>query len=243
MKKILSVLLAFVLMSAMLVTSVCADTFVPSIGYKPAPDIDDDKDGCIIITSVEEAETTTKIPRVIADSLLEMYAKFSEDDFRLSSVSDNLNDLVGSVLGDEYDADSLVIRDFFNIESLCEDMDAYLIVDGQTMTVTFDIDPDGKPVFVMVYVPGVNDDGTRDWENGEWQIAESKDNGDGSVSVTFEDFGHVAVMVPDGDADITPPTGDDSADNTLWITIMIGASLLVAALLVAQIRSAKRKRV
>ncbi len=257
MKKILSVLLSMVMVLMPLTLAVSAENFVPSIGYKPAPDVNDDKNGCIIITSVEEAKTTVKIPREVADDLIAKYEELSANGFKLSSLDEGLNDLVAEQLGSEYDADILVIRDFFNIFSICDDMNKYLEVEGQTIELQFDIDLNGKLPYVLVYT-----------EEDGWEIITAEDNGDGTVSMVFEDFGHVAVLVPmdgydnsqggetssdesdvsienssdesdvsdetsseasDNSSDDTPQTGD-SSDKTIWFFVMFAALAAIVAL-------------
>ncbi len=253
MKRFLLILISLVMVLMPITLSASAENFVPSIGYKPAPDVDNDRNGCIIITSVEEAKTTVKIPREIADDLIAKYEELSANGFKLSSLDEGLNDLVATQLGSEYDADILVIRDFFNIFSTCDDMNEYLEIEGQTIELQFDIDLNGKTPYVLVYT-----------EEDGWAVIEAKDNGDGTVSMIFEDFGHVAVLVPEdgydnsqggetssdksdvsvdissdtsSDAsskdpsDDTPQTGD-SSDKTVWFFVMFAALAAIVALAV-----------
>lgn len=251
MKKLVSTILASAIICAVLITSVAAAVFVPSAGYKPAPAIKDDKNGNIIVTGVAEAATTTRIPREVADHLIAKFAELSADGFKLSSLNEELNALVAEYLGDKHNADSLIIRDFFNVHSLSEEIDAYLEVDGQTLTLTFDANMNGGRFWVLVFVPGSNGWNTSSAVNlravtnpdGEWQLADCKDNGDGTISITFDALGHVAIMVPTVDPEITPPTGDTAPDNTLWVALMIGSLCLIVALSAALIRSKKAKEI
>ncbi len=219
MKKILSVLLSLVMVLMPLAIVASASNFVPSIGYKPAPDINNNPNGNIIITSVEEAPTTTKIPRAVADDLLAKYAIVSDSSFKLSSWNDDLNKSVAEVLGEQYDADSLVIREFFNVYSYDESINDYIEVDGQSVTLEFDIDLGGKPLFVLICY------------DDQWHFSQVVENGNGaatisfaiaakadgeSVAISFEEFGHVAMLVPvdgydDGESGGTP--GDDTSDD------------------------------
>ncbi len=225
MKRTLSILLAVL----MLLTSFCvvasARNFVPSIGYKPAPRPTDDKNGTIIVTSVEEAVTTTKIPRSVADDLIAKYNIIVADDFKLSEWNEDLNKAVAEVLGAQYNANSLVIREFFNVYCTYEELNDYIAVDGQTVNLEFELDLGGKPAFILL-----------EYDN-QWHFVKVTDNGDGTVQallnlranaagktidIDFEEFGHVAILVPvDGYEDI-PQTGD-AKDNTLWIFVMFTA--------------------
>lgn len=251
MKKITLTILASAIICAVLITSVAAAVFVPSAGYKGAPSIRDDKDGKLIVTGVAEAATTTRIPREVADHLIAKFAEFSADGFKLSSLNEDLNALVAEYLGENHNADSLIIRDFFNIYSLSEEIDAYLAVDGQTITLDFDVNMNGGRFYVLVFVPGSNGWKTSSVQNlravtnpdGEWQVADCKDNGDGTISITFEDLGHVAIMVPTVDPEITPPTGDTAPGNTLWVALMVGSLCLIIALSAALLRSGKSKAI
>ncbi len=225
MKRTISILLA----TLMLLTSLCvvasAANFVPSIGYKPAPNPTDDKNGAIIVTSVEEAATTTKIPRAVADDLIAKYNIIAADDFKLSEWNEDLNKAVAEVLGAQYNANSLVIREFFNVYCTLEELNDYIAVDGQTVNLEFELDLGGKPAFILL-----------EYDN-QWHFVKVTDNGDGtvqallnlranaagkSIDIDFEEFGHVAILVPvDGYEDI-PQTGD-AKDNALWIFVMFTA--------------------
>ena len=84
MKKMLSLLVVFVLSVTMLAGIVSAEEFVPSITYKDGPTVEDAvlKDekieNCIVVTSILAAkEKTTDIKQETRDLLLDTYSKLS----------------------------------------------------------------------------------------------------------------------------------------------------------------------
>lgn len=255
MKKLLSVLLAAVLVTVSLTVSVFAEGFAPSITVKPAPDVETtpDPDGkpvighvvdengnilsteyhdCIVITPVSEAKTSERIPADAAELLLDVYDEISAEGYKFSSMSEKLNGMVAADLGEGKDADDLVVRDLFDVTVLCEELETLLAVEGNVITIKFKVAVDkSTPVYVMTYTDGV-------WE----PIVKTVNNGDGTLSCTFEHFCPVVFMVPADNAPDTPPTGDTSVDNTLWVTLMIGASLLVIALVAANVHYYRRRK-
>ncbi len=253
MKKIISFMLVAVLLAVMCVSVASADKFVESITYKPAPElvvgggerpvignvVDPNGDilteeyhDCIVITPVSEAETSTKIPADAAKLLLDVYAEISADGYKFASMSDELNKMVASDLGEGCDADDLVVRDLFDVTVLCDELKENLAPVGNTLTLTFKVSVDkDTPVYVMTY------------KGGKWApIVKTVNNGDGTISCTFEDFCPVVFMVPTENPDDTPQTGDTS-DNTFWVVVMVSATLLIAALVAANVYSYKRSRV
>ena len=129
MKRILAVLVAAMLCVSLVVPALAAETgFTPSVTNKPAPEIvpvpDDEGDpaigviynddgqiigyvdeGCLIITPVSEAETSTKIPEASRTVLLDVYSKllsgdmtipYEKHDSKLNSGNMVIRDLFGS---------------------------------------------------------------------------------------------------------------------------------------------------
>ncbi len=252
MKRIFAVVMAMILVIIPFATTVSAENFVPSITVKPAPDvvgIGEDENGviigyivnedgetlaivyedCIVITSVEEAPESDEIPPEAAEILLEVFKDLSSDDTKLSSLSEAFNKLVADELGEDKDADDLVIRDLFDVTALCDDLKEYLPEDGTSIDLKFDISIGAdEDVFAMTYI------------DDKWAPVENiKNNGDGTVTVTFEEFCPVAFFVPGEGEEDTPQTGDD-ANNTVWVLVMIGASVLVVLLAVANNRNRKK---
>lgn len=242
MKKIVSLLLIAVLCIG-LVCPVLADEFVPSITDKDEPDIvpipgengeeyigvikdkDDEVvehvlDGCLVVTPISEATTSTEIPEDSRDILLDVYGKLTDGTMNLPYDKFDAN----------LDPSTMVIRDLFDASWLCgegsgftdhPDHPAILAVPGNTLTLTFNLGV-GKydTVYVMTYINGV-------WE----PIVSTTNNGDGTVTCVFEDICPIAFSI--GSAYTNPPaqTGDNSM-IFLWAGLLAVATLALAALIV-----------
>ncbi len=233
MKKLLSCLIGVLLCVSMVCPAFAAaadDTFVPSIGYKGNPDIvpvlDEDgnphlgaflndegdiigylDDGCLVVTSVAEAETSQDIPAAARDLLLDVYAKLMSGEMELP-------------YGEGLDASSMVIRDLFDVSWLCAEHPEMLEPVGVTLQLTFKVNVDADAdVTVMTY------------KNGAWgDIVSVTNNGDNTVTCVFEDFCPVAFAVPMGEAEI-PPTGDNS-QVVLWTVLMVASAAVLVGLVV-----------
>ena len=184
--------------------------FVPSIPYKDGPDIEEgEMDGedvgdCLEITTITEAkEQTTDISQEARDLLLEVYEELKEGEMELP-------------LDEDY-----VVRELIDVswkESTCIEPEhghkEWLEEEDTTLTVTFDlgVGPD-EEVVVLVYI------------DGEWVEAVSViNNGDGTVTVVFEDICPVAFCVEKRYA--PPQTGDAAADKLYIFAALLGAAVL-----------------
>ena len=104
--------------------------------------------------------------------------------------------------------------------------------EGTLLTVDFDLGvPKGIPVIVMTYI------------NGKWEPVESVvNNGDGTVTVIFEDICPVVFCVDPNDVYMPPKTGDQARqDMILWISLMAVSVIAIVVLLVLRKRSRRRK--
>lgn len=251
MKKIISFVLAVLVITASFAVAVSAENFVPSISYKPAPmligELDDDgrtvigvvvdADGnaisteyheCIVITPVSEAEDSEEIPEASADLLLDVYSEISENDFNLSSLSDELNKLVANDMGEGKNADELIVKDLFDVTVLCDELKESLAPIGNTLTLTFDISV-GKdvPVYAATF------------KNGKWApVIKTVNNNDGTISCTFEDFCPVAFFVP-ASTEVNPPQTGDNNNTIVWAVVMVSAISLIVALVVVNRKNNK----
>lgn len=251
MKKILSIVLAALVMVAPFTVAVSAENFVPSISYKPAPmlvgELDDDgrtvigvvtdADGnavsteyheCIVITPVSEAEESEDIPEEAADLLLSVYSEIAGKDFKLSSLSEALNKKVESDIGEGKNADDLIVKDLFDVTVLCDELKESLAPIGNTLTLTFKVSVEKDvPVYVMTY------------KNGQWApIVNVVNNNDGTISCTFEDFCPVAFFVP-ASTEVNPPQTGDNTETIIWAVVMISAISLIVALVAVNRKKAK----
>ena len=252
MKKVLSVLLVLMMLAMTLFTVVSADNFVPSISYKPAPFlVEYDEDGesiighvvdddgneltteyheCLVITPVSEAESSEKIPEAAADLLLKVYADLSATDVELADLSDKLNNMVAEDLGEGKTANSLVVKDLFDVTVLCDELKENLSPAGNTLTLTFETSIEaGVPVYVMTY------------KNNKWEpIVSAVNNDDGTITCTFEEFCPVAFFVPSGIGENVKPEPGDGFDGMIWAVIMISAISLIAVILIANRKNFKK---
>jgi hypothetical protein len=184
--------------------------FVPSIGYKEDPGIDDAEGGgedvgpCLVVTSILEArEKTTDIYQEDRDLLLEVYEDLSDGSMKLP-------------LDDDY-----VIRELVDVswrKTTCVEAEhghkQWLHEENTSIKVTFDlgVDPDAD-VIVMI------------WLDGEWVMAEEViNNGDGTVTVVFQDICPVVFAV---ERRYEPPkTGDAAADKLVVFVIALVVSVV-----------------
>lgn len=230
MKRTISLLTAIV-MCICLAAPVCAETFVPSITDKNAPDLVvtpdnngnkvvgevEDENGefidhvyeeCIVITPVSQAEESDKIPEAAKEQLLSLYEQLSEGTMTLPY----------DKISEDLDPDHMVIRDMVDISWLCDDHPEIVGAPGVTLTLTFDLGVSANTdVYVMHYY------------NGEWIPAVSVvNNGNGTVSVTLEDVGPVVFSVRTG-TDSKPSETGDAMDLTLWVTLLAISAVALAA--------------
>ncbi len=216
MKRILSLIVALTLCVTLLASFAFAEDFVPSIGDKDHPDIvpvegdvigeiiDDAgtvvsevDTGCLVITPVSEANTSTEIPEDARETLLDVYDQLTNGSMELP-------------YDDSVNPDDMVIRDLFDLSFLCEDHPE-MLDNGNMLRVTFDLGVSaGDTVVAMVYV------------DGAWIPVELINNGDGTVTCLFSQVCPVVFSVKQTE---TPPqTGDFSGNNILlWALLMVGS--------------------
>lgn len=261
MKKFISILLAMLTLLSFSASVMAADSdFVPSITNKGAPEfavtIDEDGKGVIgylrqedgtviaieyedhvVITSVSDADDSDEIPEDAKKTLKDVYDDLCKDDTKLSDLCPDLNDLVSSKLGDDKTADDLVIKDLFDITPLCDDLKTQLPTDGIVVDFNFKValDPDAF-IAAMVYVDGV------------WKLVPTVNNGDGTITCTFEEICPVAFLVPadsatdgvisDGatDSNVTIVTGKDNLTSILFWggTMALSLGLIVVLCVVTR---------
>lgn len=217
MKKLSCMLLAVLLCVLAAVPAYAADGFVPSITYKDHPELDgpgslvegdntsgeEVKEGCLVITSVADANNSQDIPEDAREELLTVYKLLSEGTMTLP-----------------YDGDQeYVIRDLIDVSLICDDgHKESLAQDNVYIELTFELGvAPGVDVSVMVYLDG-------QWED----VPKVTNNGDGTVTVLFEDLCTVAFSVPAESH--TPPaqTGDNSGIGIWLVVMVVSAAALVA---------------
>ncbi len=241
MKKVISLITAL-LLCVSLASSVFAaeDTFVPSVPSKGAPTIVTVKDGegkaaagivkdasgattghlyddCLLITSVAEANTSTKISADAKTALLSVYDQLNKGTMELP-------------YAEGIDADKMVIKDLFDVSWMCTEHPSVIASAGVTVELTFDIGvASTADVVVMTY------------KNGAWgEIVSVKNNGDGTITCVFEDFCPVAISIPT-DANSGPSETGDNSDLVLWTVLLAASAAAVVVLVILRRRSMMSK--
>lgn len=206
MKKVICLCLAVLLCLSIAVPAFAAENeFVPSITYKPQPEIIPEEDGGIGVIRDKKGEAidsilpdclcVTPVANIWDDSIV--VPKKTEE--RLLAVYNGLVDgsmeLPYEKFGAGLDASNMVIRDLFDVDMICETHRKMLEKKGNTLELTFNLGvaPDEK-IFAMVL----------DAETQEWLPVETVNNGDGTVTCTLEKLGVVAFSVQTVEAPENP---------------------------------------
>lgn len=258
MKKLLSLIMVITVMLACTVSAMATEVdFVPSISNKGAPElvvtydengrmvigvlfdgngrvISTEYEDCIVITSVNNAKTSTKIPEDAKNELIKAFEELNADNAKLSDLCPELNDIVKDKLGDDWTADDLVVKDLFDVSGMCDELKNELSKDGNTLELKFDLSlPKDAFITAMVYV------------DGKWQpIVETKNNGDGTITCVFEEICPVAFLTtgsgtatntPQTDANVNADsviTGDTVNNIILWSVVILMSLSVMAAMFI-----------
>ena len=225
MRKVLCVLCALVI-GLTFVLPVFADTFVPSITYKNGPavknaELDGQRvTGCVVVSSIKDAkEKSTDITQDDRDLLLDIYKQLSNGSMKLPLEG---NYVIRELVDVSFEHSDCVTPDHGHKESLEEN--------GTTITVKFDLGVyKTTDVAVLSYV------------DGQWVEAKSvKNNGDGTVTVVFEDICPVAFCIDADAEDVPAKTGDEMGQKLgLWIGLMVASLVGIVALVVLRRRTAR----
>lgn len=230
-----------VALCAMLVLPAAATEFVPSITYKEEPSLVTTVDGdgnvvigkivdsegnvvgdlhedCLVVTPVSKAKTSALIPDEAEKELLAVY-----NDLKKGNEEIPFEDLFAELRDKR-----MVVRELFDVSWRCEEHPEMIAPKGVHVVLTFNL---GVSANTEVYVTTFKND---QWNN----IVDVVNNGDGTVTCTFEDFCPVAFSVPYG-SDKPPVQTGDPADIALWGALMaVSAVALVAVLVVFRRKNA-----
>ena len=234
MKKIVLCLLALALcLSTAAVSFADQVAFVPSISYKPAPELvktePSGHETCVVVTPVAEADTSDKISDADAAILKTVYEELRKDGVKLSEKCAALTALVQEKLGENKTADDLVVRDLFDVSVVCGELETLLGEDGALKLTFKSTVAKGEAVFAMVYV------------DGRWEpVKDAVNNNDGTITLTFTKLCPVAIMVPSSVGSDDAQTGE-STDTTLWIALMGTSAAAMVALMLVYRRRAEEK--
>ena len=244
MKRIFACVAMLAILVSLCVPAFAAEAeFTPSVSYKPAPEVvpstDDagnpvdgvirDEDGNavdyvetdhLIITAISEANTSEKIPADAKELLLEVNSKLNDGSMQIdySKINKDLADK------------KMVIRDLFDASFVCQDCPPILAEEGNTLDVIFDLGVNnGVDIYAMVYV------------DGEWKsVVNTANNGDGTVTVTFDEICPVAFVMEDGSYEEPPKSGDVAIDMK-WVIIGGVAVAAIVALVVVYVVDSKKR--
>lgn len=238
MRRLVCLLTVLMMCMCMVLPAYAAeDSFVPSITYKPNPELvsftGEDGEayvgvvrdasgeiqgyvglGCLRITPIAHVwDEEIEVPRTI-ETLLQF-------------VYEGLNDGSMEISYEEYEIDlesfNMVIRDLFDARFSCEDHPEMLEPEGVVLELTFDL---GVVEDAQVYVQ------TYDEETGEWTpIVKTVNNGDGTVTCTFEHLCAIAFSMPV--AVSSAPVEEPPASNIwLWILLLLLALVIIIIMII-----------
>ena len=230
MKKLISLFTTLVLCMSIAIPAFAAEnSFVPSITYKPNPEIvavvneageefigvicndegeivDYVDNDCLVMTPIAYVlDGEKEIPEQIKEMLLEAYDKLSNGDVELPYEK----------YGEGLNASNMVIIDLFDVRLSNEEYQKKMEADGITFEITFDlgVDPDVEVVAM-----------TMDELTGEWSpIVKTVNNGDGTVTCTFEHFCPIVFAVATTPAS-TQVEGTPVSNYIPWIIVLVLAA-------------------
>ena len=253
MKKLIVVVMMLMLCLSMVGPVFATENgFVPSITYKGGPQIVPvpGMDGVVgIVYNLDGGATISYIEEdcmvVVPYAEIENYRDVLGDEVvdRLKAIYAALMDGSMTIPYEKvpgYNGEEMVILELFEADWLCGDViependhdhPEEVRPDGVVYDVTFDLGvaPDQK-VIVMTY------------NDGQWNpIVATKNNGDGTVTCTFEHFCPIVISVPTGEGTTPPQTGDTS-NLWIWAVVMLAAmaSFVTVAMLFRRQVSGKK---
>lgn len=240
MRKVLCLLTVLLLCMSMVLPVFAAENgFVPSITYKPNPELvpvvgDDGKEyigvvrdsegnvqdyigeGCLLITPIAHVwDEETEVPAEVEELLLFVY--------------NGLNDGSMEIPYEKHEAGldpaNMVIRDLFDARWGCQEHPKMLAPEGVVLELTFDLGvvADAQ-IFVQTY-----DEATKEWN----PIVKVVNNGDGTVTCTFEHLCAIAFSMPLA-ATAAPVEEAQKGNATPWIIVLLAAAAGAVGVVVAK---------
>lgn len=220
------------------------DDFVPSITYKPSPEIITVTDpegneaigvirnkdgeildyvdhGCLLITPIAHIwDTEVEVPEEVEKLLTFVYEELNENEMEIPYDKHEGLDLDGK---------TMVIRDLFDARWTCEEHRAMIEAEGVYFEITFDL---GVAADTSIYVM------TYDEEAKEWSpVVKTVNNGDGTVTCTFEHLCAIEFSMPMATATVP---AEDAASMPIWPWILI-LVVAVAAIIVIIVSKKNKK--
>ena len=241
MRKLICLMTVLLLCASLIMPAFAAeeDGFVPSITYKPVPEIvpvqgEDGKDyigvicnaegeiidyveaGCLRITPVAHLwDEEIEIPEDIEELLCFVY----------EGLIDRSMEIPYADLQAELADANMVIRDLFDARWTCVEHPEMVAPEGIVLEITFDLGVmENAEIFVTTY-----DEETKAW-NG---IVKTVNNGDGTVTCTFEHLCAIAFSM--GLAKAPVPVEEPAGMGILlWIILLVIAVVAVVVILVSK---------
>lgn len=256
MKKIVCLLTVLVLCMGLAVPAFAAENdFVPSITYKPNPEIvpvpdapEEDtigvirnKDGeiidyvgrdCLMVTPIAHVwDEEIEVAPVVEELLLFVYGALNDGSMTIPYEKHEA----------DLNADNMVIRDLFDAKWVCEEHRKMVEEEGVTFEITFDLGvvADAE-IFVMTY-----DEKTEEWD----PIVKTVNNGDGTVTCTFEHLCAIEFSMPIAAAPSAPSENVEPGANTTswchllpWFILLLLAIIAIIVIIIAKKKKEKAKK-
>lgn len=241
MKKIVCLMTVLLLCVSLVVPAFAAeDDFVPSIAYKPDPEVvpvvDENGEEHIGVILDNEGEVVEYVDHGCL--MVTPIADVWDEEIEVSTDVEELLVLVYNGLGDgslnipyeelevaDLDVDNMVIRDLFDARWICEEHGKMVEAEGVTFEITFDL---GVVADAQIYVMTYDED-TKEWS----PIVKTVNNGDGTVTCTFEHLCAVAFSMPIAATNV--PSDEVPTHNVLpWIIVLLLAVVGVVVILVTK---------
>ena len=244
MRKVICLLIVLLLCASLVLPAFAAeDGFVPSITYKPNPELQPvvgedgeeyiavirDADGniisyvehkCLLITPVAHVwDEDKEVPEEVKELLLELYSGLVSGTMVIPYEKHEA----------DLDPANMVIRDLFDIRWTCTEHPLMLEPEGVVIEIIFDL---GVVADAQIFVQTFDEE-TREWE----PIVKTVNNGDGTVTCTFEHLCGVEFSMP-GAATVVPVEEPAKPDVTIWIVLLIAAACAAVGVV-----AAKKKKV
>lgn len=240
MRKLICLMIALVMCLTIAVPAYAEESdFVPSITYKPNPEIvpveneegeesigvirDENGEiidyvdhGCLLVTPIAHVwDEEIEVPAEVEQLLTFVYEELNSNNMEIPYDKH----------GADLDPANMVIRDLFDARWSCEEHREMIEKEGVVFEITFDLGvvADAQ-IFVMTY----------DEEANEWSpIVKTVNNGDGTVTCTFEHLCAIEFSMPLVAA--TAPVDDAQSPNVLpWVILLIVAAVAVVGVVVVK---------
>lgn len=240
MRKVICMLTVLLLCVSMVLPVFAAENgFVPSITYKPNPEIEpvtgEDGEEYVGVIRDSEGNIEDYVPKgclvvtPIAHVWDEEIFVSEEIEELLLFVYNGLNEGSMEIPYEKHEADldpaNMVIRDLFDARWTCEEHPKMLEPEGVVLELTFDL---GVVADAQIFVQ------TYDEETKEWSpIVKTVNNGDGTVTCTFEHLCAVAFSMPIAAAS-TPVEQAETPNIIPWIILLIVAVCAIVGVVIAK---------